>query len=421
MSYNLAPIALTLGATASITLPGAGQSVSYIKITNASPYLVELTNLVSGQDYLEPGECNVWQVNGQSTAVQATPQTLLIIPGVTFSAALIVTWFVAGEPAPGGTYPVNFNMLQYIGNSVMSNSATNTIEQDLFTPFVLSGLHAAVDGLIPNQLDVPAGVALLRQSDSSLLRQAPANATFLTTIHSTTYFLDLNSDGSWSWGTSHSGQSNYLAIAQVTTDASGNISAVTDERQLITTLFNAQSGGAQVNFAGTMSIGTVLYLGTPVNNAKSNLSYDIGSQALAYFPPAAGAAAQGHYFVAWTGTTAYTPLSLGSQLNGALSWVDTAGVLHAPAPPTLISGNQETGVAGGGFTATAAGQVFIRMVSFRTHMTNVPTSITLNVVGSQNFTSLSTDTITRDGFRMIFSSVAAGLCEWFGTYTTVGN
>lgn len=127
--------------------------------------------------------------------------------------------------------------------------ATNSFEQDLFTAFVLSGLVCTKDGTTANQLDVTAGVAFLLQTDSTLRRRATAASTtgqFTTATPSTTYYLDLNPDGTFSWGTSHSGVTNHLTICQATTDGSGNILAVTDERTLNTTLLTALLGFVKI-------------------------------------------------------------------------------------------------------------------------------------------------------------------------------
>lgn len=102
--------------------------------------------------------------------------------------------------------------------------------------FVLSGVTCAKDGTIANQLDVASGEAYLIQTDGTLARCDVAATTFTTSALSTTYFLDLNPDGSWSWGTAHSGVTNRMFIAQATTDASGNILVVTDNRTVAPTI-----------------------------------------------------------------------------------------------------------------------------------------------------------------------------------------
>lgn len=139
----------------------------------------------------------------------------------------------------------NFNNM-----SVQYLEAVNSFEQDLFTPFVYGAgsFVATKDGTNASQLDVTAGVAFLLQTDSTLRRRAPVSSTQSTTGHpSTTMFLDLNPDGSWSWGTSHSAVSGHLTIASVTTDSSANIAAVSDARTLSTTLLSGLGGPLRLN------------------------------------------------------------------------------------------------------------------------------------------------------------------------------
>ena len=111
--------------------------------------------------------------------------------------------------------------------------ATLSFNTDLLSPqFVLTGIAASKDGTNANQLDVTSGTAYVAQADTTIRQRKVTATNFTTATPSTTYYLDLNSDGSWSWGTSHSGFSHYLSICQVTTDGSGNISVVTDARVL---------------------------------------------------------------------------------------------------------------------------------------------------------------------------------------------
>ena len=245
MPYTLPPITLTQNRMSLVTIPGALGSVTYLKLVNASPYLLSVNNLLGGSDYMQPGEANVWPVPGLSTAVQVTPQAFGISPAIIPSTVLVVTWYLEGEK-PNGNYPVNFNTISFLGSSVTTNASTpNSVNQDEWTPFVLGATSfvATKDGTFANQLDVTGGVAWLRQADQSLGRVAENATTFTTVQINSTYFLDLNPDGTFSFTTSHSGQPNYLPIAQVTTDASGNIAAVTDERTLNTQLLQAMLGG----------------------------------------------------------------------------------------------------------------------------------------------------------------------------------
>lgn len=133
--------------------------------------------------------------------------------------------------------------LMNVGNDlVTSTSAANGFEQDFLTGFVLTGLVSTKDGVTANQLDVTSGIAFLVQSDSSLGRIAPLASRQLTSAINSTYFLDLNPDGSFSFATSHSTVSNHLTLATVTTDGSGNIATVTDARQLNSTMLPAMAG-----------------------------------------------------------------------------------------------------------------------------------------------------------------------------------
>lgn len=101
-----------------------------------------------------------------------------------------------------------------------------------------------------------------------------------------------------------------------------------------------------------------------------------------------------------------------------------SGQIITPFPPQLLTGNQETGVCGIQVSNidVAAGNVFGQGVNFKTHMTNIPSSITLTPITQNNITSVTATNITRDGF---FFKLTANLgnttTDWFGTYTTVGN
>jgi hypothetical protein len=156
--------------------------------------------------------------------------------------------------------------------------ATTTLEQDLVAPFVLSGLVSSKDGSVLNQLDVTSGVAFLIQTDGTLARQAIASSAgpLTTSSLSTTYYLDLNPNGSYSFATSHSGTTNYITIAQVNTDGSGNITTVTDARPLGLQFFPGAAGsltfpslataGAITNVGGQATAGT---LGVPLIVAQA--------------------------------------------------------------------------------------------------------------------------------------------------------
>lgn len=248
--------------------------------------------------------------------------------------------------APGIDGPaVNAWQLQYL-------EAINSFEQDLFTPFVYgsTSMVATKDGTTASQLDVTAGVAFPKQTDSTLRRRATTATTFSASGHaSSTLYLDLNPDGSWSWGTAHSGVANYLPIASVVTDSSSNIATVTDARTLATTLLSGMAGslalpklntdsgkiitdGAGNLSAGSVTTGTattgqVLTLNT--SGGLSGFGYDGASANVHWDAPQGGGVAHGFYFATYTGSTLVIPLSLGSTVG--LSYVDGAGIIHGPS------------------------------------------------------------------------------------------
>ncbi len=96
--------------------------------------------------------------------------------------------------------------------------------------FVLSGLVASKDGGVPTKVNVTQGVAYVAQAAGGLRRYAPPASSHLVSTPSALYYLDLQPDGAWSWGTSHSPETGYLAIDEVQTDAAGDITTVTDKR-----------------------------------------------------------------------------------------------------------------------------------------------------------------------------------------------
>lgn len=148
-----------------------------------------------------------------------------------------------------GTTPLSAAHLNNLETEYFES--TNSFQQNLLQPFVFSGLAATKDGTVNNQLDVTAGVAFLIQTDNTVRYRSTSASTpgqFTTSAISAVYFLDLNPDGTWSFATSHSAQANYLSVAQVTTDASGNISTVTDERVTTINFFSgALATGMSIN------------------------------------------------------------------------------------------------------------------------------------------------------------------------------
>ncbi|SMB97927.1 hypothetical protein SAMN00808754_2031 [Thermanaeromonas toyohensis ToBE] len=149
------------------------------------------------------------------------------------------------------TYSPRLNIPKPLGNETVSRAAFNTIydtidanaatrkepevlAQDIFASgFVVSGMVPSKNATVANQLDVTAGACYVQQPDGGLRRFTPAAASFTTSLASTTYYLDFQPDGTYSWGTAHSTQTGYLPIAEVTTDSAGNIATVADKRPLV--------------------------------------------------------------------------------------------------------------------------------------------------------------------------------------------
>lgn len=119
---------------------------------------------------------------------------------------------------------------------------------DLFaSSFVLSGLVVTKDGTNAKQIDVTAGTVYLLQADGTIRRMSIAAYTAQVSFASTTYYLDLNPDGTFSWGGAHSTQTNYITIATVTSDVSGNVSVITDTRPTQINLLTGATGSVNVN------------------------------------------------------------------------------------------------------------------------------------------------------------------------------
>ncbi|GBF34155.1 hypothetical protein DCCM_3267 [Desulfocucumis palustris] len=135
------------------------------------------------------------------------------------------------EPAT----PELFNPLfeRLINNDVFLRAFAETLAKDIFASgFVVAGMVATKNGSTPTQLDVTSGVAYLQQVSGGLARfEADANF-FVVAQSSATYYLDIQPDGTYHWGTAHSAQANYLPVATVTTDGAGAIATVTDTRTI---------------------------------------------------------------------------------------------------------------------------------------------------------------------------------------------
>ncbi len=135
--------------------------------------------------------------------------------------------------------PLNVDGSQITNFAGVNQTYINSVVSDIFgnTSVVLSGGVATKDATVATQLDVTS-TDVYFANGLRVSFAASQNGQFVTSVASTTYYLDYNSDGTFSFGTSHSIKTGYVSIAQVTTDSSGNILTVTDERPLIVHLLN---------------------------------------------------------------------------------------------------------------------------------------------------------------------------------------
>ena len=229
--------------------------------------------------------------------------------------------FVPGAATSAGSYGTGVGQ----SNTYTSGNANNDETQsavalhgfngDLLTAFVLSGVTCTKDGVNANQLDIASGEAYLIQSDGTLARcDVGADNTHITSGASVTWHLYLQPDGSWYWNTANTPAANSLFIAQVVTDASGNIAAVTDERTLIPRLFTAGEG---VN----LTANELDFLG------GAKVTYSTALECLLFFPLESGGVVQGHLFRSWDGSTARNTLGIGGGFAGAFTWFNNVGAL----------------------------------------------------------------------------------------------
>ena len=186
-----------------------------------------------------------------------------------------------------GVTPMNATL----GNAMQTQAldALSGLNPDLFTAFVLSGITCTKDGTIANQLDIAAGRAYVTQTDGTLaLIVVAADNTHTTSALSSTYHLYLQPDGTWYWNTANSPATNSLHICDVTTDGSGNINVVTDQRPLTTSLLSGAASGVTLAKVGGQATAGVF--GVPVIVAsvlRQHVTTTPGGTVILNFTPAA--------------------------------------------------------------------------------------------------------------------------------------
>lgn len=133
--------------------------------------------------------------------------------------------------------------------------ALNGFNPDLLTAFVLSGITpTGTPGT--NTLNIASGRAYVTMSDGSRGLVVVGSTTFNTATPSTTYYLFLLNTGAWQWSTTSTGPANSLAICHATTDGSGNILVVTDDRPTAATLLPGMAGNLQLGTNMVLQNGT---------------------------------------------------------------------------------------------------------------------------------------------------------------------
>ena len=262
--------------------------------------------------------------------------------------------------------------------------------------FVLSGATCTKDGTNANQLDIASGTAFLIQSDGTLAQcDIAADNTHITSGATATWHLYLQPDGTWYWNTANTPAANSLFIAQVTTDASGNINGVTDKRPLNVELLSAMSNNG-LAFVDVQALGLLAPdLGAGMRGSLGHLDGTNGAFSNAFFfnTPMSGAAPQGYYFASWSGSALKIPFSIGGQFGGASTWVDAAGNIYGSIgggpQQALWSGSSVTlsgtyqDVPGCTLTLSVAGKYLVMGAVSAFHNGTGGCSLALNVNGTR--------------------------------------
>lgn len=245
-----------------------------------------------------------------------------------------------------GTTPANATW----GNLVQTQSS---IALHGFNPsligsgFVYSGVVCTKDASVANQLDIASGVAYVVLSDGTVGEIAVAADTSHTTSGaSVTWHLYLQPDGTWYWSTSNAPATNSLHICDVTTDGSGNILTVTDQR---VTSVAMGSGAALVPTIGGENVAasvTPSQAGVP---AASGVTF--GGAALVSGDNAAKSAS-------FDGTSGYVAMASSGLPTGAGAWT-----LEAWVRPTNATNATNASVLELGDGGTSGHSVTLAQVS----------------------------------------------------------
>ena len=400
MPYALGAVQVQAGQTYTVPVGSAG-TVGAVVCANESPYAVNASISATGA----PGQWIVAQtadliacdVSGFNGTLTFTTDNYLSNAASAPSFLLYLTAFAPGEPIRG-TYPAP---LMRLANGAIG-VATQLVNDGnpVGTNIIESTPAGAVNSYVLVRNDGTFQVwAISNNVLTELINLTPgaSAAAASLALQLLTISGALKLDG-----------------GAITTTGNGNLtighSGFNSSGSLLASIFTLST-----QLGGGLGEGVQISFGNGGGGYSDLLFQFIGSLA-------AGNYGAFQFYSVFNGSKVHNfDIGITGGVVQALSWIDNAGVLHASAPVTLAAGNQETGTAGFEFTAAAASVEGAYMPNFKTVMTRTPTSVTLTVGFSSNFKGLSADSIGVYGFRFVMQSVAAGLCQWIGIYTTVGN
>lgn len=263
--------------------------------------------------------------------------------------------FVKGASLATGSYGTGVGQSNTFTSGNANNDETQagvalaSFNPDLVSAgFILSGVACVKDATTASQLNITSGAAYLVMTDGTSARIDVAATSESATGHaSSTLYLDLNPDGTWSWGTTHSAQANYLPICQVTTDGSSNIATVTDKR---ITLVQLLSGATHPSVAQPGGVQLPAPLEVTLTQSIAYMATVTGGVTFAQVGALRGAMDGAATFNGSTGylTTNSTSLPSGNSAFTLEGWFKTS-----------MTGANQIILALGGFAAKTAGLLYV--------------------------------------------------------------
>jgi hypothetical protein len=180
-----------------------------------------------------------------------------------------------------GTTPVDAPEMN--NEETQYTEATLSLNPDMGIGVVLTGMTGVRDGSNLAKLDFTGGTAYVKQLDGTFRERilaSDSSGLYVVSVPSTTYYFDLNPDGTVSFATTHSAVTNHITIMSMTTDSSTHINVITDARPRTLNLFPGMDAGvtpqiggdvlAQMKSNGGGAAGQNIWIGTtdPGSNAQ---------------------------------------------------------------------------------------------------------------------------------------------------------